>query len=115
MSDTSNIKVGYLRDLQPVPEYGTYTDDRPYAEVRFFLGGRLTLRAYGAYDFLNYNSNSGRSDQLVTVDLGPQYQFTRWLMGALGYTLQYRETNATAAQSVNYTRNVGYVRLTLMY
>jgi hypothetical protein len=115
MSDTSNIKVGYLRDLLPVPEYGTYTDDRPYAELRFFLGGRLTLRAYAAYDFLNYNSNSGRVDQLVTVDLGPQYQFTRWLMGALGYTLQYRETNATAAQSVNYTRNVGYVRLTLMY
>jgi hypothetical protein len=116
LSDTSNIKVGYMRDLAPVPEYGIYGDDRFYAEVRFFLGGRLTLRAYGAFDNLSfYGPPPSRVDQLVTVDGGPQYQFTRWLIVAAGYTLNYRTSNSTDSESVNYTRNVGYLRVTFTY
>jgi len=114
VSDTSNMRIGYLRDLQSVPQFGVYADDRGYAELRFFLGGRLTLRAYGAYDALAYAGGT-RSDQMVTIDAGPQYQFVRWLIAAAGYTFNYRNTNVTQSALVNYTRNVGYVRLTLTY
>ncbi|HEX4620055.1 MAG TPA: outer membrane beta-barrel protein, partial [Myxococcaceae bacterium] len=89
LSDTSNIKAGYFRDLSPVPEYGMFGDDRVYAEAKFFLGGRLTLRAYGAFDNLTFYGTPARTDQVVTVDAGPAYQFTRWLIAAAGYTLNY--------------------------
>jgi hypothetical protein len=115
LSDTSNLKLGYFRDLAPVPLYGMFGDDRVYAEAKFFLGGRLTLRAYGAFDNLTFYGTPPRTDQVVTVDAGPAYQFTRWLIAAAGYTLNYRASNLAAVQSVNYTRNVGYARLTFTY
>jgi hypothetical protein len=115
LSDTSNLKAGYFRDLAPVPTYGVFGDDRVYAEAKFLLGGRLTLRAYGAFDNLSFYGTPARTDQVVTVDAGPAYQFTRWLIAAAGYTLNYRASNETTAQSVNYTRNVGYLRLTFTY
>jgi hypothetical protein len=115
ISDTSNLKLGFIRDILPVPAYGTYIDDRPYAEVRFFLGGRLTLHAYGAFDYLNFGGATGRNDDLVTLDVGPQYQFFRWLIGSAGYTLTYRASDVEQSESVNYTVQVGYVRLTFTY
>ena len=121
LSDTSSIKGGYLRDLTAVPVYGSFSDDRGYLEARFFLGGRLTLRGYGAFDLISFSGSagppptSGRRDSVVTVDLGPEYQFTRWLIGALGYTLGARGSNQQAAASVNFTRHQAYLRLTLTY
>jgi hypothetical protein len=115
LSDTSNLKVGYFRDLAPVPEYGMFGDDRVYGQAQFLLGGRLTLHAYGAFDNLSFYGTPARTDRLVTVDAGPAYQFTRWLIAAAGYTLNYRTSDQITAQSVNYTRNLGYLRLTFTY
>jgi hypothetical protein len=114
LSDTSNLKLGYFRDLSPVPQFGMFGDDRVYAEGKVFLGGRLTLRAYGSFDNLSFYGTPSRTDQVVTVDAGPAYQFTRWLIAAAGYTLNYR-TSSDALQSLNYTRNVGYLRFTFTY
>jgi hypothetical protein len=114
ISETSNVKVGYLRDGQPVPFYGTYRNDRGYLESRFFLIGRMTLHAAAAIDRLSFNSASGRNDTLVTVDVGPEYQFTKWLVGAAGYLLGLRSSNFTAA-SYNYTRNEFFIRATFVY
>lgn len=110
-SQTATVKLGYLRTLQPIAVFNTFQDDRGYLEGRALLGGRLTLRGYGAFDLISYTGAAGGADTNVRLDLGPEYQFTRWLVGAAGYVLSIR----TSPVSGDYNRHEGYVRLTLTY
>ena len=114
LNETSNVRIGYLRDVQLVPLYGTYRDDRGYVDARFFLHGRLNLHGTVALDRLSFYSASGRQDTTVTVDVGPEYQFTRWLIGAAGYVVGSRTSTFTAS-SYNFTRHEVYVRATFIY
>ncbi|MFZ5470768.1 MAG: hypothetical protein ACOZIN_15160 [Myxococcota bacterium] len=114
LSDTTNIKGGYLRTLEPVPVFGTFGDDRVYLDARALLGGRLTLHAYAGFDYLSFYGNSGRNDTLLTLNVGPDYQFTPWLIGALGYVLSYRDSS-DPNQAINFVRHEGYARVTLTY
>jgi hypothetical protein len=50
----------------------------------------------------------------VTVDVGPEYQFTRWFIGAAGYVVGSRSSNLIAS-SYNFTRHEVYVRATFIY
>ncbi len=115
ISDVSNVKVGYLRNLEPVPTFGTFGDDRGYLEARFWFNGKLTFHGYAAFDHLTFDSNSGRHDTNLTLDLGPEYQFTKWLIGAVGYVLGVRGSDLSSAASVNFTRHEAYVRATFTY
>ncbi len=114
LNEASNVRVGYLRQLEPVPTFGVYGDDRAYLDARFLFFGRLALRGYVAYDYLTFYANSGRSDSNVTANIGPEYQFTPWLIGAVGYDLGFRNSNATSA-GLNFTRHEAYARLTFTY
>lgn len=109
-SQTATAKIGYMRTLQPVANLRTFRDDRVYTEARALLGGRLTLHAYGGLDFIDYAGDAG-VDTNVRLDLGPEFQFTRWLMGAAGYVLTLRSSTVT----VPYTRHEAYARFTLAY
>ncbi|RYZ34976.1 MAG: hypothetical protein EOO71_37180 [Myxococcaceae bacterium] len=109
---TLTLKGGYLRAFEPVAAYGTFRDDRISAEVRSLMGSRLALHAAGALDFITFAGD--RSDTLVSLDLGPEYLFRPWLMGAVGYTLSSR-TSSLSARGFNYTRNEGYARLSVTY
>ncbi|HLL00319.1 MAG TPA: hypothetical protein VK539_07010 [Myxococcaceae bacterium] len=114
-SPTMTIKGGYYRTLNPVAAYGLFRNDRFYAETRALFGGKLVLHAYGAVDLLGfYSPTTPRSDSLVTLDLGPEYQFKPWLVGAAGYLLSVR-SSSLAGRGVNYSRNEFYLRLTLVY
>lgn len=115
VNELSHVKFGYLRNLEPVPTFGIYGDDRAYLETRFFLSGRMTFRGYAAFDYLTFYSNSGRKDSNATLDLGPEYQLTPWLIGAVGYVLNARASNLSNAASVNFTRHEAYVRATFIY
>ncbi|HME90922.1 MAG TPA: hypothetical protein VKE49_05830 [Myxococcaceae bacterium] len=116
VSDVSNVKVGYLRNLEPVPTFGIYGDDRGYLETRFLFSGRVSFHGYAAFDYFTYYGNSGgRKDTNVTLDLGPEYQVTKWLIGAAGYRLNVRGSNTSSAASVNFTRNEVYLRATFIY
>lgn len=112
-SETASVRVGYLRNLQPVAIYSIYGDDRGYVEARALFGGKLTLRGYAAFDLLSFYGTGGGADSNVTVDVGPEYQFKPWLIGGAGYVLTVR-TSARANQ-LNFARNEGYARLTLTY
>ncbi len=114
-SQTATLKGGYLRTLEPVAYYGMYGDDRAYLEGRALLGGRLSLRAYAAYDFLSYYSLAGRNDTMTTVDAGPEYQINRYFGAAAGYVLSNRTSSSDPNPALNYTRHEGYLRLTLSY
>ena len=108
------FRSGYLRTLEPVPTFGIYGDDRGYLETRWFFGGRLSLRGYVAYDYLSFYGGANRNDGQVTLDVAPEYQFTPWLIGSLGYDLTARSSTA-AGQSLNFNRHEGYARVTFTY
>ena len=116
-SVTSNFKVGSLRDFSAVPGiYGTYGDDRGYVDARLLLGGRLMLHGFASYDYLTFYSGTNRNDQNITIDVGPEFQFTSWLIAAAGYDLGLRRSNAAVnGQVLNYTRHEVYLRVTFTY
>ncbi len=114
VSQTANIKVGYLRRLEPIALFGSYVDDRGYLEGRALVGGRLTLRGYASFDLLTFWETS-RTDSQVRLDLGPEYAVTRWLTVGGGYLLTTRASSQSAAQTFNYARHEGYLRVVLSY
>ena len=112
VSPTTTLKAGYARTLEPVAAFGQFRDDRAYLEGQALLGGRLTLRASSALDFLSFFGD--RRDTVFKLDVGPQYQFERWLIGGAGYLLNTRTSTLTGA-GINYSRHEGYVRMTVTY
>lgn len=115
VNEFSHVKVGYLRNVEPVPTYGSFGDDRGYVDSRMFLIGRLTLHGYAAFDYLSFYRASGRADTVFTIDLGPEYELFPWLIGAAGYSLSTRGSNQSSAPTVNFTRHEAYVRVTFTY
>lgn len=114
-SPTMTFKGGYYRTLNPVAAYGLFRDDRGYVEARTLWGGKLVLHGYLAADFLGfYSATEPRNDTLVSLDVGPEYQFKPWLVGAAGYLLSTRSSSVVGG-GLNYTRHEGYLRLTLVY
>jgi hypothetical protein len=114
-SPTMTFKAGYWRTLNPVAAYGLFQDNRAYAEARALFGGKVVLHGYGALDFLRfYDPANPRSDTVLALDVGPEYQFKPWLVGAAGYMLTTRSSSVTGA-GLNFTRHEGYFRLTLVY
>jgi hypothetical protein len=115
MSPAMTFKGGYVRTLEPVSAYGLFRDDRGYLEARALFGGKLALHGAVAYDLLSFSgATTPRGDNILTVDVGPEYQFAPWLTGAAGYVLNTRSSSAVGA-GLNYTRHEGYVRLSVMY
>lgn len=112
VSPTTTLKAGYARTLEPVAAFGQFRDDRGYLEGQALLGGRLTLRASTAVDFLSFFGD--RRDTVFKLDVGPQYQFERWLIGGAGYLLNTRTSSVTGG-GINYSRHEGYVRMTVTY
>jgi hypothetical protein len=112
MSTTTTLKAGYARALELVAAFGQFRDDRGYLEGQTLLGGRLTLRASSAFDALRFQG--GRRDLAFKLDVGPQYQFQKWLIGGFGYLLGTRTSTATGG-GINYSRHEGYVRMTVTY
>ena len=111
-SPTMSFKGGYLRKLEPVAAYGVFTDNRGYLEARALLGGKLTLRAGGAVDFLSFSDE--RTDTLISLDVGPEYQLRPWLTVAAGYMLGSR-SSSLEGRGLNYSRHEGYLRLSATY
>jgi hypothetical protein len=111
-SPTLSFKAGYLRTLEPVAAYGLFTDNRGYGEARAIFGGKLTLHAGGAVDFISFTGDRG--DTLLSLDVGPEYQFRPWLSFAAGYMLGSRTSSVTGG-GLNYTRHEGYARLSVTY
>lgn len=115
LNEASSFKAGYLRNLEPVPSYGTYGDDRGYIEGRMLINGRLNLRGTAAFDYISFYGNSNRNDTVFGLELAPEYQIFPWLLASGGYLLTTHYSNLSAAASNNYTRNEAFVRVTFAY
>jgi hypothetical protein len=115
LNEVSSVKAGYLRNLEPVPSFGAYGDDRGYLDASILLSGRLTARGYAAFDYLTFYRASGRADTVFTLNVGPGYEVFSWLVASAGYALTIRGSNQTSIPSVNFTRHEAYLRATVTY
>ncbi len=129
-SETGFLKAGVVRLLNPAPTVlSYYVDTRPYLNFHMLIAGRLTLHLDAFYDVFQYaldaeGSTAGRTDGSVRIDLGPEYEITRWLRIAIGYDFTNLESSDTAAftyasSSVfggqGYSNHEAYLRVTLAY
>jgi hypothetical protein len=115
LSETANLKLGYLRNIDPVPTLGAYRNDRIALDTQWLLGGKLTLVGRVSHDVLTFYRNSNRTDRSTNLGGGPEYQFRPWLIGALGYSVGIRSSNGTASSSVNFARHEAFARVTFTY
>ncbi|HEX8700603.1 MAG TPA: hypothetical protein VF815_17265 [Myxococcaceae bacterium] len=114
-SPTMTFKGGYYRTLNPVAAYGLFSDNRVYAEARTLFGGKLVLHGFAAVDLLSFAGETApRDDTVFSLDVGPEYQFKPWLVGAAGWLMSSR-SSSLGGTGVNFTRNEFYLRLTLIY
>jgi hypothetical protein len=112
VSATATLKLGYARSLEPVAAFGLFRDDRGYLEAQALLGGRLTLRGSTSFDYLSFQGL--RHDTLYKLDVGPQYQFQKWMVLGAGYLLGVRSSSEPGT-GINYSRHEGYVRVSVTY
>ncbi|MHB1846576.1 MAG: hypothetical protein ACYCWW_17270 [Deltaproteobacteria bacterium] len=130
LSETGSIKIGVVRQLQPIPTVlAYYTDTRPYLSVHVLLAGKLTLHLDTSFDIFNYALDSsgdpaGRQDTSFRVDVGPEYEIARWLRVAVGYDFTNLSSSDAAAfgyptasvfGGAGFSNNEVYARLTLTY
>ena len=114
-NEVSTLTLGVLRDVMPVVGAASATDLRAYLNTKTFLIGRLGLHANFAYDLISFTQGRGQSDQLLSLDLGPDFAIARWFILSAGYVLSKRTSDYASSLPLNYTRNEVYLRLTFTY
>lgn len=112
-SEGTSIRLGYTRNLAPVPIFGTYSDDRGYLDARALLFQRLSLGANLAFDYISFYTGN-RADTILSTGANVGFAFTSWLSAALAYNLQLRASNSTTA-GTSFTRHEVIARITLQY
>lgn len=110
----SLVAGGYARTMQPMSLYGTMINDRVYANGRMLMGGKLSLTAEAAYNWLSFQGGSGRADSMITASLMPEFQVLPWFIVGGGYQLEVRDSN-TGNASLNLARHELMLRLTARY
>ena len=114
-NELSAITPGVLRDVNNAVGASSATDLRAYLNSKTFLIGRLGLHLNFAYDLISFTQGRGKSDQLFSVDLGPDFAIARWFIMSAGYVLSKRTSDYADSLPLNYTRNEAYLRLTFTY
>jgi hypothetical protein len=108
---------GFLRTLNPVPVFGTSTDNRAYLEFRSTFLGRVHLALIGGLDYLNYANVTPppqRYDIILSGQAQVQVQIVSFFSAGLQYQVSYRYSNVAFA-GINYVRHLPMLILTLSY
>jgi hypothetical protein len=122
-SETIRIAAGFIRTWQPVGGIAdaiTFVDNRPYAELRFLLGGKLSFHAYGSVDFVTYDAVIGGPtpsrtyDIVARVDPSAEYEIANWFRISAGYVFSTLLINGSLSAG-SYLRNEVYLRLHFQY
>jgi hypothetical protein len=114
-NEVSSISVGVLRDVNNAVGAASATDLRFYLNAKTFLIGRLGLHGNFAYDIISFTQGRGQSDQLFSIDIGPDFAVTRWFIVSAGYAFSKRSSDYAQSLPLNYSRNEVYLRLTFTY
>lgn len=120
IGDSVTISGGYVRDLMPVPAFGTFSDDRGYLNGRFsFFGDRLLFNATASVDYFTFfaamGQTSNRSDFLIGLNVGPSFAVTSWFVIGANYGLGYRSSTQSTQTGINFVRHEANLRLTFRY
>ena len=119
-SEQMEARAGYLRAFESHPGRSLYySDDRVYGNVRLGFGEKLEIIGQASYDAIGFGDEAkDRSDDLVTLALGPSYRITPWLTGAVGFAHSARTTRLEEDQRsglIDYNRQEVYARVTATY
>ncbi|HTS81461.1 MAG TPA: outer membrane beta-barrel protein [Myxococcaceae bacterium] len=114
-NETSQLTLGVLRDVNNAVGAASATDLRFYLNTKTFLIGRLGLHGNFAFDIVSFTQGRGETDQLFSVDLGPDYAIARWFILSAGYVFSKRTSDYTQSLPLNYSRNEVYLRFTFTY
>lgn len=120
VGESTSVAIGYVRDMMPVPVYGTFADDRGYINARLgFLGDRLTLNGTASIDYFTFFAPMGmvssRSDLLIGANVGPSFVVTSWFVIGASYGLGYRTSSQSTQTAINFVRHEANLRLTFRY
>ncbi|MDP1919631.1 MAG: hypothetical protein Q8L14_25490 [Myxococcales bacterium] len=120
VGESTSVSIGYVRDMLPVPVFGTFADDRGYLNARLgFLGDRLTLNGTASIDYFTFFGPMGtvstRSDLLIGLNVGPSFVVTSWFVIGATYGLGYRSSTQTTQTGINFVRHEANLRLTFRY
>jgi len=120
VGESTSVAVGYVRDMMPVPVFGTFADDRGYLNARLgFMGDRLTLNGTASVDYFTFFGPMGtvsqRSDLLIAFNAGPSFVVTSWFVVGATYGLGYRTSTLSSQTGINFVRHEANLRLTFRY
>ncbi|MBM4779899.1 MAG: hypothetical protein GQE15_19510 [Archangiaceae bacterium] len=120
VGDSTSVAIGYLRDMMPVPAYGTFANDRGYLNARLgFFSDRLTLNGTASVDYFTFFAPMGavanRNDLLVGLNVGPAFTVTSWFVISATYGLGYRSSTQSTQTGINFVRHEANLRLTFRY
>lgn len=113
-SERLQFRAGYLRSFEPHPGASRfYSDDRVYGNLQAKFGENVSLEASAAYDRIEFGED--RTDDLIVARIGPSYQITPWLEGAVGFGATNRGSSNEDDRYANYDRTEYYARLKALY
>lgn len=82
--ESSQLTVGYRRQVKPVILLNSYSSDSPYARFVLGIGARLAFGGYFSYEWRNYGLDSATA-QLLIGDFRVDYWFFEFLTASLNY------------------------------
>ncbi|MBL8919136.1 MAG: hypothetical protein JNJ54_09775 [Myxococcaceae bacterium] len=120
VGESTSVSLGYIRDLLPVPAFGTMSNDRGYLNARLgFFGDRLTLNGTASVDYFTFFAQmggvSGRNDLLIGLNAGPSFVVVSWFVIGASYGLGFRSSTQTTQTGINFVRHEANLRLTFRY
>jgi hypothetical protein len=121
MSITSKAGLGYRHDFRDSPFVGDfYNVDAVYAALQEFVGGRVSLGAYGRFENRRFQSAQAlnRTDNYVIAGLTADYIIRRMFYVGVGYSLTLNTTSsgqAANAGGIDYTKHLIVGRLGVVY
>ncbi len=109
-------RLGYLHDFQADPgiDYAVYGYHRVYLQGKMLVGGRLTLRITGSWEYVDYVQNDA-TGQIINIAPAADFEVVRWFVLTAGYSLTFRTSSVTSVPSFNYAQNVVFLTASFTY
>lgn len=122
-SEFGETILGYRHEIRNSPVIGNfYTADAPYLNVRWMVGQRLNITAFGRYEARTFKGPSGRdrNDNFVQSGVTVDLFLTKWLYAGGNYTNTINRSDSFVAGNPNapgfdYAKHLILFRLGLTY
>jgi Putative beta-barrel porin 2 len=121
-SEFGETILGYRHEIRNSPVIGDfYTVDSPYLNVRWLVGQRLNITAFGRYEARSFKGrNLARNDNFIQSGVTVDLFITKWLYAGGNYTNTINRSDSGVpgnpnAPGFDYAKHVILFRLGLTY